>query len=57
MARTTDITVDALDEQFADEVVLWLDSKQAETLIREGRADASLLDELDALLPDTIAEL
>jgi hypothetical protein len=57
MARTIGIAAEALDEQSADEVVMWLDSEQAETLVRDSRADASLLVELDAFLPDTIADL
>lgn len=57
MVRTTDISARDPSERLADDAVWWPDSEEIEPLIRVGCADASLQEELDALLPDTVAEL
>lgn len=56
MARTVAIS----ERKAIDEIVehtAWIDSELFEALLRGACADASLLQELDELLPDTIAEL
>jgi hypothetical protein len=57
MARTTDISARELAESVVDDTMWWLDSEQVEGWIRKSCADPSLLQELDELLPDTLAEL
>ncbi|HEX7292198.1 MAG TPA: hypothetical protein VF250_13825 [Conexibacter sp.] len=57
MASTTDITVRDGDLRVGGELASWLESEQLEELIHDAYADPALLRELDALLPDTIADL
>jgi hypothetical protein len=57
MARTTEITTHDADDRVADDRGPWLDSELLQQLIHDARADPSLLRELDALFPDTIADL
>jgi len=57
MVATPDITAQELDELIAEHAAAWVDSERFEALLRDARADAALLRELDELLPDTIADL
>ena len=57
MARISDMTAEALDEDIAEHAASWIDSELFEALLRDARADAALLRELDELLPDTIGDL
>jgi hypothetical protein len=68
MARTTAIDLGSLvqdanalrrdtERLVVEDDASWVDSEHFEALIRDKQADASLLDELDALVPDTIGDL
>lgn len=57
MTRLNDIAAPTLDQP-VDEHAAWrVDSEGIEALLRDARADAALLRELEELLPDTIGEL
>jgi hypothetical protein len=55
VAWRTDIAARAPEAEAED--ASWVDSELADLAIRDDRADATLLRELAALLPDTIADL
>jgi len=57
MAITPDTTAQELAELIAEHAASWVDSERFEALLRDARADAALLQELDELAPDTIADL